>query len=791
MTTGGRRALVALACVTVLLFVGRWTVGFLTETWWAGAASPAGAVFALRWAILRLSLEAGAMAISVAWFAAGLLLAARLGRRAGSMQQVSSPTVAPRALRYWALGVAVLLGILTGAGSGSWAPELALALEAPRFGLLDAQFGRDIGFYLATLPVLQIVQEFVLALVVLGCVATTMLYAVAGALRFTARDFALDPAIRLHLGGLGAALALVLGAGYLLEPLQLAAGLRPSMGAAHLLLLGSLARVMAGFALAVALLTLAWGIRGRMMLPIGGWASFALFAIAVRLLAPAAGVAGDSGQPGSAVQALEREAFDLPELVERSSAGTGALEDLTPQLWGAEVLVPGTGAWLGADRLAAPAATPTGSALLLIAAAESGTGARAFEVADGLVTAAGGPLSYRGGATEPLPGLGARLELPGAIAVPGAVGVVVRPSSTGVRAGGLVRRMALTWALQHNLLSLPDSEVVHWRLDPGERLRGLAPFVEWGAPRPRLVDGALVWVAEGYLHAGGFPGVAPVAWRGRSVSYLRAAFTGVVAAGTGEVRLFARGRADPLTTAWMTIARGLVEPATAVPVDLADDLHYPGELFAVQARVLQRPHWEIGTLDTSDRPDSLPGPVRQAAFLPTNGQEVAALLEAEHREGADHLRLYRFPAESSTSRPGLLAERWQRLPYVMQMADSIRAGGARLVVGRVHLVPTDAGLVGYQVGHAVDSTGRATVALVNLALGARLGTGARTDAAWRNLRGELAALPVSVGALGQLREAREWLLKADSAFRRGDLAAFGRAFEALRAILDYPPGPAK
>ena len=791
MTTRGRRALVALAAAAGWLFAGRWTVGFLAESWWSAAASPAGSVFAIRWSMLKVGLEAGAIVAAVAWFAGGLLLAARLGGRAATLNPSQTGVVPPKALRNWALGIAILLGVLSGAGSGAWAPDVALALEAPRFGLLDAQFGRDIGFFLATLPVLLILQQFLLALAILGFVATAMLYAVAGALRFTARDYALDPAIRLHIGALGALLALLLGAGYLLEPLQLAAGLRPSIGAAHLVLLSSLARLMAGFATAVAVLTLVWGIRGRMMLPVGGWASFALFAIAIRLLAPAAGSAGDSGQLPQPLPELEREAFSIPELVEPSGASPGSLEALTPELWGVDLVVSGFGAWLGADRLENPPPGDVGSHLLLIGAGLEGGGVRVFEVADAVVTAAGGPLSYRAGAPGPLPGVVASLDLPNATAKPGSTDVLVSEGARGVRAGGVVRRLALTWALQQNLLGLDDSAVVNWRMDPGERLRAVAPFAEWSAPRPRVVDGSLVWVADGYLHGAGFPGVAPAPWRGRSVSYLRAAFTGTVRAIGGEVRVFARGRSDPVTAVWVAIASGLVEPFDAISVELEDQLHYPGELFSVQARVLQRPHWNIGTIDASERPDSLVGPVRQMAYLPPNGQEVAALLEGEHRAGADQLRLFRFAGETTLSRPGLLSERWQRLPFVMQMADSIRAGGARLALGRTHLVPTDGGLVAYQTGHAVDSLGRATLALVNLALGARLGTGPRTDAAWRNLRGEVAALPVSVGAQGQLREAREWLLKADSAFRRGDLAAFGRAFEALRAILDYPPGPSK
>ena len=456
MTARGRRALVALTGLAGLLFAGRWIVAFLSENWWAGAASPAGSVFAIRWAMLEASLELGAILASTAWFAAGLLLAARLGARAGALRPSSAGVVPPGSLRSWALGVAVLLGVLTGAGSGAWAPDVALALEAPRFGLLDAQYGRDIGFFLATLPVLLLLQQFLLALTILGFVATTMLYTVAGALRFTSRDYSLDPAIRLHLGALGALLALLLGAGYLLEPLQLAAGLQPSMGAAHLLLLSSLARLLAGFAIAVAVLTLAWGVRGRMMLPVGGWASFALFAIAIRLLAPAAGGTGDTGQTGQVHRDLEREAFSIPEPVEDAGAGPGSLEALMPELWSPDLVVPDAGAWLGADRLGTPRPGREGGRLLLVGASDNDPGVRIFEVASDLATAAGGPLSVRDGDQEPLPGVVARQALPAATANPGAVLVRVHGDGPGVPAGGFLRRLALTWALQEDLLgSMP------------------------------------------------------------------------------------------------------------------------------------------------------------------------------------------------------------------------------------------------------------------------------------------------------------------------------------------------
>jgi uncharacterized membrane protein (UPF0182 family) len=338
MTTRGRRVLVALASVAGLLFLGRWSVEFLAQRWWAGVVSPAGDLFALRWSLLKIGLEIATVGIGITWFGLTLWHAARHGARVGAglgEETDGHGVLAPAALRAWALGIAVLLGVLTGTGSASWASAVALARQAPRFGLLDPHLGWDAGFFLAILPVLQLVHQFVLALVLLGFVATAMLYAVAGALRVTAREFTLDPAIRLHLGTLGTLLALVFGAGYLLEPLELIAGMRPSMGPAHAVLLMSLARLMAGFSLAVALLTIAWAVRGRVMLPVGGWASFALFAIAVRLLAPTAGTMGAGTSTESTLRELEQEAFAIPAIMDSEAAAllSPRPSDLVPSLW--------------------------------------------------------------------------------------------------------------------------------------------------------------------------------------------------------------------------------------------------------------------------------------------------------------------------------------------------------------------------------------------------------------------------------------------------------------------------
>lgn len=794
MTARGRRVALALGILVALLFLGRWGTAFLAERWWAASVSGGAAVFTTRWALLRIGLDAAGMGLSIAWFTTHLLIAARLATRAAAGGEEEVPGLPPLRqdlLRWWSLGTAGLLGVLCGAGTSSWAATVALAAARPRWGIADPMQGLDAGFYVALLPLLLLLVRWLLALTLLGFLAVVMLYTIGGALRITARRFVLDPGIRLHLGLLGASLAVVIGLGHLLEPYELAAGLRPSTSAAHAVLLGSLSWVLVGFAAAAAALTAWWGVRGRIMVPVGAWGSYLLFALVIRLLAPAAGAVADGDRPAAETQDLEREAFRIPDALEMVTTGIlpATASAVVPQLWDERTIAADPAPWLAVDEVVLRIGAEGRAALLLVGSGESG-GLRAMLVAADRASPTGGPLAFREDSTT-WPGTATVGDFSRAKYRPSARGRHVGAGAAGVPAGGLLKRTALTWALQTNLLGVDAAHRVAWHLDPRERLTAIAPFVEWGRAQPRILGDRLLWVADGYLFAEGFPGVAPAAWRGRAVSYLRAGYVGVVDGETGAVRVFERGTPDPLVAAWSALAKGLVESDTAMPSAWAAELHYPAELFSVQAGLLQRAHWQFGSLarPAAGLPlDTLGRPILRAAYASVDGRRVARLVEAEYRNGADRLRVIPLDSALTTPAPAVLAPLWERLPFVQQTRDSVLASGARFLLGPVRLAPSGQGLVAWQTGHAVDSLGRATLALVNLALGARLGTGTGYQVAWSNLRGESAAFPGSLRADIQLQAAREWLARADSAFRRGDLAAFGRAFDALRAILERPPG---
>ncbi|HET7600795.1 MAG TPA: hypothetical protein VFK09_10910, partial [Gemmatimonadales bacterium] len=95
----------------------------------------------------------------------------------------------------------------------------------------------------------------------------------------------------------------------------------------------------------------------------------------------------------------------------------------------------------------------------------------------------------------------------------------------------------------------------------------------------------------------------------------------------------------------------------------------------------------------------------------------------------------------------------------------------------------DAGrLNAYRTYVAPRAGGGAAVVWASVAQGDLRGTGRTLAAAWENLKGAAAPIPVAPPA-ASLDEARRWFRAADSAIRAGDWAGFGRAFDALRHTL--------
>jgi hypothetical protein len=815
MSNGMRRALLAAGGLALALFAGRWTATTLADRWWGLAVSPAAAQFLTGVNLLRLTLDLAGVVIASAWFTGNLLVVYRAIGGVEVSRQIANLEVrealTQRTLLAGTVVLGLILGLVTGGDVSRHWRVIALAWQGVQFDLTEPILGHDVGLYVAQLPLWSLLHDYALALALTGLLVVVLLYAVIGAIRWIDGRPAISDHARRHLGWLLGALALVLGWGLLLEPHELVSGVLGEVGTRQFQLATLTSPALAGTALMVAVVSLLWAVRISVLklnfLLLAGWAVLGIGWVLTRIAVGSLVVPGDVALGDMASRrSLDAAAYHLASLhdslaVPWTDAGT---PPAWPSLWQTEPLVR-----IGdADSLLTAAAdpawimTPAGRRpawLLLVTSHDSVASLRA--VADDRTSATGGPLFYHPDDSVPAPAPAALLHLSDHALYPGAARVVISDDVRGVPVGGLPRRVALAWALQERrLLGTPAPDAtVDWVRAPQARLAKLAPYAEWAPPVPRVDGGRLVWISDGYLVEEHFPLSTRASLSGRSVGMLHAGFVGVVEAEEGETHIYARPDAGPVADAWMKLAAGVVEPWDAVPVTARPMLPYPAELFLVQSRILENA--ETGVL--AGRADSLrvtppvssffwmpasaDGPARTAEYVRGSTGQLQTLLVGSSVEG--RLALVQVEIDSSVALPGPagLEQRWERFATFVQVLDSVRAGGGMLSAGGVRYWVSPGAVGATQSRYGPRGGGGSSVTWISVASGPRVGAARTFGDAWTNLRG--ASVPRPTGALpsGALIDARRWFRVADSAFRRGDFTAFGRAFEELRAALEVAP----
>jgi uncharacterized membrane protein (UPF0182 family) len=812
MSRRGRRLTLALAALVLLLFAGQWGSRLLADRWWAARLSPPAVDFLTGWHVLHLVLLLAGMLVAAAWFIGHMLV---VYRAVGSVQvrrNVANleirEALTPGSLLSIAVGAGALLGVLTGGGPARHAAEVALAWQGVSYGVADPLLQHDAGLYVAQLPVWLAARSYCWLLVTLALAAVFALYLLVGAVRWIDGRPAINGHARTHLGWLLVALALLFMWGYLLEPYRLVGSLNGPPDLAVWRATRVTAPVLAGVALATAILSAIWAVRARHAIAAAGWIVLPLASLVGHWMVPPA-VRGQ-GEPAAderTIEQLRRLAFGLESLTEAPApTGTQPHPPVVPSLWNITMAT----RLVAADSVdvvsADPAVVTIGGRsrpVWLAARVLPRGGLVVTAQADDRAGPAGQALFYRGqdslpvGAAVPFLELDAQSYHPESPAY--RLGTVDDP---GVLLDSWIRRLPLAWALQAPELLGPlalDARV-DWALAPGRRLSRLAPFAEWGEPVARLVDGELIWIAEGYLPVPAFPLSQRLEWHGRRVAGLRAGLLGTVSARSGATRIFIRPGSDALASAWAAVANGVIEPAPAIPEGVWRAAPYPREQFLLQARLLERK--EDGLTGTAGmagerEPPEAPraeiawaadttGPVLTAAFERPGQRRLRALLMAGREEGDDALWLARFDSATAPPSASALESRWARFPSFDALNDSIRDDGGRLERGPVRYDVGPVGIVAYQSHFAAAEGGRPVLAWVTVAAGDRLGAGHTLAEAWSNLLG--ASVPAIAGQpqTTRLDEARRQLQRADSALRAAEWAAFGRDWEGLKSALGFP-----
>ncbi len=114
-----------------------------------------------------------------------------------------------------------LFALIAGLGvSGRW-QEWLLFTNAVDFGVSDAQFGRDLGFYIFRLPFMSFVISWLFATLVVVLILTTIFHYINGGIRLQSVGERVQPQVKVHLSVLLGLIALVRAGDYWLARFEL------------------------------------------------------------------------------------------------------------------------------------------------------------------------------------------------------------------------------------------------------------------------------------------------------------------------------------------------------------------------------------------------------------------------------------------------------------------------------------------------------------------------------------------------------------------------------------------
>jgi len=791
----GRRWLfIVLAGAAIALLVGRVIAEIYTDYLWY-ASLGASDVWAAKYETLIALRVMCATAATLFVFAN--LYAVRqsvvslvLPRRVGNLD--IGEEVPRRRLTWIAALLSLLIGVALAWAQSDWSAFLAARIGLP-FGEADPYFDTDLAFFVYRLPVeLSLFMWTVsVVLVVIGLVV--LLYALTPSLRWEQGSLYVSGYVRRHLAMLAGVLLLVLAWHYRLEMYTVlgegsggeAFGYLDHRVVVPANLLLSLVTLGAG-------LTVLWaGWSGQMRLAFAALTGVIIATLAARQVAPfiARRVTGDR-DPASRDRKYEatragytRRAFAVDRITAAdSTVRFTSLADAASfvSVWDEGALhratdraLPGSAVGWTLSDSGLVAVLPTqangGSVLTYSASAseESGTPARVVRNAN----------------VDAPPMLIVTDSSVRALIVADSSGRLNAPSlsSSGVRfAHALSMQDFRLWFGE-----LPGSMpklVAHRSVR--DRVSMLAPFFAQGSTiTPIWYADSLAWTLELYSVSGTYPLSRRVSIGGEMYAYYQHAATAYVNATTGRTVLIADSLPDPVATSWMTRFPRLFARATSLPAAVRRQLPPARDGARAQATAFGR----FGTRTESDVIRQLPidegadsalasspAPLIGLPAAGTTGLVLPLVDSKENLRGV--LIALGGAGHRSVWLPSARTDRvWGEALDSLRATDTV--GASLLVRGYVRAVPVRGDVDLVQPRY--DWRGGGSPRLLYIA--ALAGDSVRSDRTLARLAGRATEPAISASDFrAGVRELYEQMRRASA---RGDFAAFGRALDALGALL--------
>ncbi|HEX2786239.1 MAG TPA: UPF0182 family protein [Ilumatobacteraceae bacterium] len=644
----GRIALIALAVIVVgVLLFGRFFAGFYTDYLWFDSVGRAG-VFStvLRSKLLMFFLFGGTF---VAIAVLNLVIADRLAPSAFSAN--THPLVERfheffgHRLRMLRVGVAVVAGLLFAAPAVShWQDWLMFRNQQP-FGIADAQFGHDVGFYMFRLPFIAFVIDWLFAALVFITLLVVATHVLSGGIIIQPPRPKVRRATKAHVAVLLAAMAVIKAGDYWLKRYELTndsrgfvRGLLYSAAKAQLpavVLLMLIALLVAGLFLST-LRTNSWRI------PVVASALWAVIALVGGIIYPAA------------IQALvvnpNQRDKEAPYIVRNIDATKHALgidhvavkpvsftdittsaltADITPlqnvRLLKPEAMVgrfrtdqsqkagltindldPDRYVIDGREQQVAIAARELDLSTI---ANKSWQGQHLINTHGcGIVSAPAGQIKdrrpvYREVSLE-RPELYFSDQISGYAVVNTGVAEEACPNypdpgqysgDGGIKLDSVFKRMAFALSyLDYNMIgsgAINDSSRLLSIRSVEDRAKKLAPFLSYdNDPYPVALNGRVVWVIDAYTTSDRYPygqsgdrsQLNPGSGLDHPFNYVRNSIKAVVDAYDSTVQFYIIDDVDPIAKVWQSAFPGLFKNRDQIPPGLAAHFRYPEELFRVQ-----------------------------------------------------------------------------------------------------------------------------------------------------------------------------------------------------------------
>ena len=213
--------LVGMVVLFVVLPFGRQAVELYTDWLWFGEVGFSGVFATILSTKILLGAGTGILAFLVLYLN---LLATRRGHGplvelAGEDDLPQLPSwrqVEPLYRKFLLPGCLVIAFMLSGQGTARWETWIRFR-NAGTFGVTEPLFGRDVGFYVFTYPLLLGVFQFLTLVLSVTLAAVAAVYVFSRGARLTPRGLVVVPWAKGHLLGLGAAFLVVKAWGYLLD----------------------------------------------------------------------------------------------------------------------------------------------------------------------------------------------------------------------------------------------------------------------------------------------------------------------------------------------------------------------------------------------------------------------------------------------------------------------------------------------------------------------------------------------------------------------------------------------